>query len=117
MPDQKTKTPPQMTITVVEEQHSSVFRRVAAPEDLTACCQEFEEEFGKAFRLLPDGGLVPAAVKIERVKMGKTVLDQPKIGWRGCPYCLTAFVITTQAAVINPVMVEPAAVLLPKTKN
>lgn len=103
MADVKTDAPPQMTITVVEEQHSSVFRRVAAPEDLTACCQEFEEEFGKAFRLLPDGGLVPASVLIERVKMGKTVMDKPKIPWRGCPYCLTAFIIDTQVAVITPV--------------
>lgn len=91
-----------MTITVVEEQHQAVFRRVAAPEELTACCKEFEEEFGKQFRLLPEGGLVPAAVRIERHKLGKIVLDKPKIAWRGCPYCLTEFVITTQTAVITP---------------
>lgn len=101
MPDLKTAPPQQMTITIVEENHQAVFRRVAAPEELTACCQEFEEEYGKQFRLLPDGGLVPAALLIERQKMGKTVMDKPKIGWKGCPYCLTPFIISTQAAVIN----------------
>ena len=79
-----------------------MFRRVVAPEELTACCQEFEEEFGKQFRLLPDGGLVPAAVYIERVKMGRVALDKPKIGWRGCPYCLTAFVAAIQPVIITP---------------
>jgi hypothetical protein len=92
----------EMVIKIVEERHQSVFSRVAGPDEITACCKEFEEEFGKRFRLLPDGGLVPADVYIERVKMGKTSMFKPMIGWRGCPFCLTSFVATTQPVVITP---------------
>lgn len=101
MPDLKTEAPRQMTIHIVEEQHQAVFRRVAAPEELTACCKDFEEEYGKQFRLLPDGGLVPAALYIERVKLGRITQDKPKIGWRRCPYCAAEFVSDIQTAIIN----------------
>jgi len=111
MPKAIIEKPLQMTITIVEEQHSTVFRRVVAPEELTACCKDFEEEYGKQFRLLPDGGLVPAAISIERVKMGRVTMNKPKIGWQGCPYCRTPFVATIQPAVMTPVqtvVVTPA---------
>jgi uncharacterized Zn-finger protein len=74
-----------LQVPVVEEQHQAVFRRAVVPEQV--CCQALAEEFGHPFTLLPDGSLAPAAMRIERLKMGKIVMDRPKIGFRACPYC------------------------------
>lgn len=99
--------PRRMVVTVVEEHHRAVVRRVAGPEELTACCRELEEEFGKCFRLLPHGGLVPAAARIERVKIGKIVQDRPKLAWRWCPFCGAELVADTQTAVMPPKTQNP----------
>lgn len=76
-----------MEITIQEEQHRVTLRLVAPADDVTVCCDEFLEEYGRQFNLLPDGGLVPEAARIQRTKMGKAVLDKPKIGWKYCLYC------------------------------
>lgn len=76
-----------MEITIQEEQHQVTLRQVAPQDNLTVCCEEFAEEYGRQFRLLPDGGLVPEAARIQRTKMGKVALDKPKIGWKYCHYC------------------------------
>lgn len=76
-----------MQILIKEEQHHVTLRQVASPDEITVCCDEFAEEYGRQFTLLPDGGLVPAAVRLHRTKMGKAVLDKPKIGWKYCHYC------------------------------
>ena len=91
----------QMVVTVVEETHRAVVRRVASPEKLTACCREFEEEFGKCFRLLPEGGLVPAAARIERTRLGKIIQDALKLPWHWCPFCGAELVAAIQATVIS----------------
>lgn len=85
------------TIAVITEVHQAEFRRVALPE--TACCPPFEEEFGKEFMLTADGGLAPASLRIERVKLGKIIMDKPKIGWRECPFCYTSFVADPQTVI------------------
>jgi len=76
-----------MKIAITEELHHVTFRQVASPSEITVCCAEFAEEYGRMFVLMPNGGLVPAAARIQRDKMGKTVVDKPKIGWRYCQYC------------------------------
>ena len=93
-PDQKIEKAG-FSIAVIEETHQAVFRRVAIPE--AACCPRFEEEFGKQFALTRDGGVAPASLRIERLKLGKTVMDQPKCGWTACPFCRTLFTQDTQA--------------------
>lgn len=93
----KVEKKPQHTIAVITEVHQAEVRRVALPE--TACCQEFEEEFGKEFMLTRDGGLAPASLRIERNRMGKIVMDKPKIGWPECPFCHTSFVVDAQTVV------------------
>lgn len=87
--------PKQIQITILEETYQTVRRRVADAAEFTPCCKEFKEEYGRQFRLLCGGGIVPAAARIERTKMGKIVQDQPKIGWLACPYCFTQFVTDT----------------------
>jgi hypothetical protein len=89
----------EMRIPIVEEQHQVVMQRVAAADQITICCPDFEEEFGKQFILLPGGGVVPAGLRLERHKMGRTVIDKPKIGFRACPYCGVKFVAETQVVV------------------
>jgi hypothetical protein len=76
-----------MKIAITEELHQVTFRQVASPSEITVCCDEFAEEYGKLFTLARDGGLVPAVACMQRTKLGKTVLDKPKIGWRYCHYC------------------------------
>jgi len=97
-----TDKPKQLEITVLEEVHQTVRRRVAETAFIS-CCQEFEEEYGRQFRLLPGGGLVPAAARIERNKLGRIVLDQPKVGWKFCQFCGTQFVTNTRV-VKKPVL-------------
>lgn len=76
-----------MQITIQEELCQVRLRQVAPQDDTTVCCDAFAEEYGRQFKLLPDGGLVPEAARIQRTKMGKAVLDKPKIGWKYCHYC------------------------------
>jgi len=84
MPDKKS-----LAIQVITEVHQTARRRVSLPTE--ACCESFEEMFGKEFMLTPDGGLAPASLRIERVKLGKIVYDRPRIGWPKCPFCDTVF--------------------------
>lgn len=97
MADDKTTGKPQHTVAVITEVHRMERRRVALPE--TACCKEFEAEYGKEFMLTPDGGLAPAILRIERVKLGTIVYDKPKIGWPECPFCHISFVANHQEVV------------------
>ena len=76
-----------MQITIREERHSVTLRQVDPQDKITVCCGDFAEEYGGQFTLLPNGGLVPAAAFIHRTKMGKTILDKPKIGWKYCQFC------------------------------
>lgn len=94
MPEENT-----ITITVITEIHQATASRVQSPE--TPCCQEFLEEYGKEFVLCADGGVAPASVCIQRVKMGKVVYDKPKKGWPRCPLCHTKFVCDQQEVVIS----------------
>lgn len=93
-----------MQIAIKEETHQVTLRQVAPPSEITPCCDEFEEEYGRQFMLLPDGGLVPAAERIQRTKLGKYVLDKPKIGWKYCHYCGKSI-----SSVTNPVEKEITA--------
>jgi len=93
------KSKPQgMVVPVVQEEHRVTHRRAADPAGIQCCCQGFEAEFGKAFRLLPGGGVVPARLRLERVKIGKTVLEQPKTAWKYCPLC--GLPITVEVAAV-----------------
>lgn len=90
-----------MEITIQEEQHRVTTRLVAPQDDITVCCDAFAEEYGRQFKLLPDGGLVPEAARIQRTKMGKAVLDKPKIGWKYCHYCGKPITSVTQVTEKN----------------
>ena len=87
----------QLSIPVIEEHHQRVVRRVGTLDQV--CCRELAEEYGKDFVLAADGGLVPACIRIERNKMGKIVMDKPRIGWKACPLCGAAFVSSTQKVI------------------
>lgn len=86
-----------LVIPVITTIHQVPVTRVESLE--VGCCQELEEEYGKIFILTADGGLAPASLRIERVKLGKTVYDQPRIGWKRCPFCGTAFHLDSQTVV------------------
>ena len=78
---------PGMTIRVIETEHTTVMRQAAPAEEVTVCCIEFAEEFGKAFRLLPGGGLAPESLRLYRVRLGQEYHDRPKAPWNFCPCC------------------------------
>lgn len=99
---------PGMTIQVIETVHTTVMRQAAPAEDVTVCCEEFAGEYGTAFRLLPDGGLVPEALRLYRVKLGREQYDKPRLGWKFCPRCGLPIATAVEVIAVGPPAETPA---------
>jgi hypothetical protein len=87
MPEDQIKTEPTMQVAVIEERRTLVTQTVAAPEQISPCCQEFANEYGLRFTVLPGGGVAPASLRLVKVKLGKEVLQKPRLAWRFTPCC------------------------------